>query len=54
MPVLDADLHLVETIAGIRGIQFVDPDRVGIIGLDGHHRHAFRPVIVGELLDASL
>ena len=47
MLVFGADFHLGQTVAYIRGVQFIDPDRLRIVGLDRHHGHAPTLVVRG-------
>ena len=44
MLVFGAELHLGQAVADIRGVQFIDPDRLWIVGLNRYHGHA--PVLV--------
>jgi hypothetical protein len=53
MFVLCPDLHLLETVADVRGIEFIDDNRFGIVGLDCDHRYAAVLVVRGELRDTA-
>src|SRR5882724_13203554 len=54
MLVLCSDLHLLETVADIRGIEFVDGDCLWIIGLNRNDRDTPSLVICHELRNTAL
>src|SRR5215831_12155045 len=53
MTVGRADFHFVEGIPYVGIAHFVEPHRVGIVGLDRDQGDSPVPVICGQLLDAS-
>jgi hypothetical protein len=54
MLVGDADFHFVEGVADVGGVEFIDTDGSGIIGLHGDNGDAAIAVVVSKLLDALL
>jgi hypothetical protein len=54
MLVGDADFHFVEGVADVGGVEFIDTDGSGIIGLNGDNGDATIAVVVSKLLDALL
>jgi hypothetical protein len=48
------DFHILERVRGVGGIQFIDAEGLGIVGLDDHDGDTFGGVVVVELLDALL
>ena len=52
--VLGPDLQFLEAIAQVRVAQFVQSDRVGAVGRDGHQGDFLILVVRGKLFDAAL
>ena len=53
-PVLSTDLHLFKAVAHVRGVQLVDGDGLGIVGLNRNHRNTAVPIVRRQLRDTPL
>ena len=52
MPILGADLHVFERVTHVGISHFVEPNRVWIVGLDGHNSDTLVFVVFRNLLDS--
>ena len=50
----DPNLHIVERVAHIGRVEFVNPNSLWIVPLDCDHGHALVAVVLVELFDALL